>query len=126
MAGSNRTFVYHLTPGPEDTSLVAAQARKILAWACEGDERITCHEVSGEALGTVTLNMTIRGRDQWWSRQLAQDIVNLVTWGLKEPTLTQLDFQSHRQEAHTHRGYAFGRTKRYREPKPPKPADEPA
>ena len=117
MTGSNRTFTYALTPVPEDRDRVLKKATKILAMACDGDSRITCHGITGEALGIITISLTIKGRDQWWSRQLAQDIVNFVTWGL-EPGVTQLDLESRRQEAHTHRGYAHGRTKRYRESKP--------
>lgn len=116
MAGSKRTFTYVLTPAPENTDRVLKKAQKILGWACEGDPRIICHGVSGEALGTVILSLTIQGRDQWWARQLAQDVLNHVTWGL-ETDATQLDLQSRRQAAHTHRGYQFGRTKPYREPK---------
>ncbi len=117
MAGSRRTFQYAITPAPGDVPRVAAQARKILGWACEGDDRIECHDVEGEAVGTVVLVLTIRGRDQWWSRQLAQDILSLTTWGLKNEVKTSLDLQSHRQEVHQNRGYAHGRTKRFREPK---------
>jgi hypothetical protein len=100
---------------------VAAQARKILGWTCDGDPRVECHDVSGEALGTVVLSFTIVGRDQWWCRQLAQDILNRITWGLTNDVETKLDLQSYRQEPHTHRGYAHGRTKPYREPAPRQP-----
>jgi hypothetical protein len=118
MAGSKRTFSYRLTPRPEDTDRVLRQAEKVLGWACEGDDNIICHGIKGEALGTVEIMLTIVGRDQWWSRQLAQDILNIVTWGL-ETGATQLELQSHRQQAHQHRGYRYGRTKRYREPRAP-------
>jgi len=116
--GSRRTFTYRLTPKPEDTDKVLKQAQRVLGWACEGDKHIECHGVSGEALGVVELSLTIVGRDQWWSRQLAQDILNVVTWGIST-NATKLELASHRQEAHTHRGYQWGRTKRYREPKTP-------
>lgn len=115
MAGSTRTFSYTLTPRPEDTDQVAGKARKILSWACEGDNRITCHEIQGEALGRVTLSLTIVGRDQWWCRQLAQDIVNLVSWSLANPA--QLDLRSDRQKPHQNRGYRAGRRKTWREPR---------
>lgn len=118
MPGSRRTFAYRLTPAPEDTDRVVKQARRVLAWACEGDDRIECHDVTGEALGIVELHLTVINRDQWACRQLAQDILNLVTWGLKNPT--QLDLNSKRQQTHDHRGYAHGRSKRYNEPRPPK------
>lgn len=124
MPGSKRTFVYSLTPTVEDVPAVAAAARRVLGWACEGDDRITCHEVSGEGLGTVTLTLTIAGRDRWWATQLAQDILNLVTWGV-EHRATRLDLESHRQKPHSNRGYQHGRTKRWREPKATAPEDSP-
>ena len=120
MPGSNRTFEYTLkAENVEDTDRLLKRVERILGWACEGDDRITCHGVSGEAIGIVTINLTVRGRDQWWSRQLAQDIVNLTTWGLANSV--SLDLRSFRQEAHEHRGYQWGRSKRYREPRPPSP-----
>ncbi len=115
-AGSRRTFSYAITPtSPEGTEQVARRAKKILGWACEGDARIECHDVSGEAMGAVVLNMTVRGRDQWWCRQLAQDLLNIVLWGIRNDVETKLDLQSYRQEPHDRRGYGHGRTKRYRE-----------
>lgn len=114
MPGSKTIFTYTLTPKPEEVDKVRAQADRVLGWACEGDTRITCHEVTGTALGAVTLSMTIHGRDRWWATQLAQDILNIVLWGL-ETGATRLDLQSRRQPPHDHRGYAHGRTKRYRE-----------
>lgn len=113
--GSKRTFTYSLIPEPSDVARVEAQARKVLAWACDGDDRITCHDVNGSALGVVTLSMTIHGRDRWWSTQLAQDVLNIVLWGLRNDVKTRLDLQSRQQEIHMHRGYAHGRTKRHRE-----------
>lgn len=114
MAGSKRVFTYTLIPpAGEDTKVLAARARRILAWACDGDDRIVCQDISGEAVGVVTLNLTIQGRDQWWSRQLAQDIVNYVTWGLANPARLQLD--SKREAPHHNRGYSGGRTKRWRD-----------
>lgn len=118
MAGSKRSFSYSLTPAPEDTDKVFKQAQRVLGWACDGDDRVQCHEVTGEALGVVTLNVTVHGRDQWATRQITQDILNLILWGLKHPTDLEMDLKSERQEVHQHRGYAYGRTKRYREPKP--------
>lgn len=118
MPGSKTTFNYTLVPEPDDTEKVRAQAERVLGWACEGDDRITCHEVTGTALGAVALSMTIHARDRWWATQLAQDILNIVLWGL-ETGATRLDLQSRRQEPHDHRGYAHGRTKRYRERKTP-------
>lgn len=113
MPGSARTFIYTLRPKEGDAKRLTTQARKILGWACEGDKRITCHGVDGEAFGVVQLNLTIVGRDQWWSRQLAQDLVNMVSWGLANPA--QMDLLSNRQVPHSHRGYAYGRIKAWRE-----------
>ena len=118
MPGSTRTFAYTLIPTtPGDTAKVAAKARKIMAYACDGDDRITCHGVNdkgveGEPLGRVTLSMTITARDQWWCKQLAQDVLNLVTWGLG--TQVSLDLRSARQPPHQQRGYGRGRTKTWR------------
>jgi hypothetical protein len=114
VAGSKRTFEYRLRPEPDEFARAQAKAGKILAWACEGDKRIECHGISGEALGVITLNLTIVNRDQWACRQLAQDILNLVTWGLAKDNLTKLELQSRRQAPHTTRGYAGGRTKTWR------------
>lgn len=118
MPGSKRTFSYSLTPkDAADLPKVAARARKILAWACEGDDRITCHSIDGEAIGRVTMNLTIIGRDRWWAMQLAQDILNLVTWQLKADV--SLDLRSTRLPPHENRGYVKGnRTKRWNDPKP--------
>jgi hypothetical protein len=117
MPGSRRTYSYALVPTTqEDAPKVLARAERILGWACDGDERVECHGITGEAVGSITLNLTIVGRDQWWSRQLAQDILNLVTWGL-EKDATKLQLESKRQEVHMNRGYAHGRTKTYRTPK---------
>lgn len=123
MAGSLRTFTYQLTPAPEDAPKVLSAATRILGWACDGDPRITCHEVTGEALGTVTLSMTILGRDRWWSTQLAQDVLDLVLWGI-ENTATRVDLESRRQKPHSNRGYRHGRTKRTRERATTRPAQE--
>jgi hypothetical protein len=121
MPGSTRRFEYTLTPVRGDVDKVAEKARKILAWACEGDRRITCHGVrgsgvEGEPLGRVTLSMTIRGRDRWWATQLAQDILDIITWGLEAKV--DLDLRSARLSPHLNRGYARGnRTKTWKDPK---------
>lgn len=114
MPGSTRTFTYTLLPPLEDVSRVEKQARKVLGWACDGDDRISCHDVTGSALGVVTIGLTIHGRDRWWATQLAQDVLDIVLWGL-QTNATRLQLQSRKLEAHTHRGYAHGRTKRHRE-----------
>jgi|SRR5688572_12007914 hypothetical protein len=114
MPGSVRTFEYTLVPQDgDDAEQMARQARKILGWACDGDPRITCHGVGGEMFGAIQLSMTIVGRDQWWSRQLAQDLVNMVTWGLRNPA--RMDILSTRKAPHMNRGYAHGRVKQWRE-----------
>jgi hypothetical protein len=120
MPGSRRTFTYVLTPKAEDTAKVAQQARRVLGWACEGDSRVECHDVTGDALGIVTLNLTVLGRDQWACRQVAQDILNHVTWGLQQPADLQLE--SRRFPPHTKRGYGNGRTKTWRDPRSPEEA----
>src|SRR5262245_16540966 len=103
MPRTTRTFTYNLIPKTEDVGQLADRARKVLAYACSGDDRITCHDVTGDMLGIVTLSMTIKARDRWWATQLAQDILNFVLWGL-EDTAARLDLQSHRPSPHTHRG----------------------
>lgn len=117
MPGSRRTFTYSLTPEAGDVKRALRQANKVLAWACEGDSRIECHGVTGEAVGTITLNLTIVNRDQWACRQLAQDILNYVTWGIR--TDVNLDLESVRLGPHGHRGYQHGRSKSFNEPRPP-------
>lgn len=117
MPGSKRTYTYSLTPKPEDLAKVLRKTTYWLGWACDGDNRITCHETTGGPLGAVIISMTIQGRDRWWSTQLAQDILNRVLWGLESDGV-RLDLKSVPQEPHDHRGYAHGRTKRYRERKP--------
>ena len=117
MPGSTRTFSYTLIPkDPEALEKVAAKAHRILGWACDGDDRITCYGIDGEALGIVTLNLTIKARDRWWAMQLAQDILNYITWGLRSDV--DLDLRSEGPPPHENRGYVRGnRTKTWREPK---------
>lgn len=109
-----RTFSYTLKAADQEGhEMLVKKARKVLGWACDGDSRITCHGVDGEAVGVVQINMTIKGRDLWATHQLAQDILNQVTWGLKQPAEAQLSSKS--QEPHSNRGYAHGRVKTWRE-----------
>lgn len=117
MPGSKRTFTYSLTPEAGGVERALKQARRVLAWACDGDARIECHGVTGEALGTITLNLTIINKDQWACRQLAQDILNYVTWGIGEKV--DLDLESERLPPHRQRGYRHGRAKSFNEPRPP-------
>lgn len=114
MPGSRRRFTYTLIPTTsEETQAIADKARKILGWACEGDKRIECHDVTGDALGVITLNLTVLGRDQWACRQVAQDLLNYVSWGLENPADLQL--ASGKLPPHRHRGYGYGRTKTWRD-----------
>ena len=115
MPGSKRTYSYVLVPRQvEDTERLLKRTVYHLGWACDMDKRITHHETSSGALGAVTMTMVIEARDRWWSAQLAQDILNKILWGLERDSV-RLELASERQEPHTHRGYAHGRTKRYRE-----------
>lgn len=119
MPGSRRSFTYSLTPDPGELERALKKAKKILGWTCDGEPRVTCHGITGEALGTITLNLTVVNKDQWACRQLAQDILNHITWGIQ--TQVTMDLVSERFEPHSHRGYAHGRTKRFKEPRPKKP-----
>lgn len=126
MPASNRTFNYTLIPTKaEDLERVTRHATRWLNQACEGDKKITCHGITGDALGVVTMSMTIRARDRWWAAQLAQDVLNYVLWSLEhssaglERGAVRLALESERQAPHDHRGYAHGRTKRYRERRRP-------
>lgn len=110
MPGTTLTFSYSIIPAPDNVENIEKRARKVLGWACDGDKRITCHEVTGAGLGIVTLSLTIHGRDRWWATQLAQDILNRVLWGL-ESGATRLDLQSRKQPPHKRRGYAYRRTR---------------
>lgn len=117
MPGTTRTFAYAIHPkSGEDLAVLERRARKVLGWACDGDSRITCHGVTGDALGFVQLNMTVVGRDRWRCMGVAQEILNMVTWGLAEPA--SVDLRSARPPVHDHRGYAHGRTKTWREVTP--------
>lgn len=126
MAGSTRTFQYSIQADPAVIPRLVARAE---ARACESNDQVTCHGVTGEALGVVIMNLTVTGRDQWACRQIVQDILNYVTWGVSVK-VTKLDLTSRRQEPHDHRGYSHGRTKRGRapngsRPRPAPPAREP-
>lgn len=128
MAGSTRTFQYSIQADPAVIPRLLARAE---ARACESNDQVTCHGVTGEALGVVIMNLTVTGRDQWACRQVVQDILNYVTWGVSVK-VTKLDLTSRRQEPHDHRGYSHGRTKRGRapngsrpRPNPPSPGSEP-
>lgn len=101
--------------------MIATRVRKILGYACDGDDRITCLGVEGEALGTIIIRAKIIGRDQWWTRQLAQDLINTITWGAGTHRDVSLDLQSVRLPAHESRGYVNGnRTARSNRRRPKK------
>lgn len=119
MPGSRRSFTYTLTPAPGELERALKKATKILGWACDGEPRVECHGITGEVLGTITLNLTVVNKDQWACRQLAQDILNHVTWGIS--TEVTMDLISERFAPHTRRGYAHGRSKRRNEPRPKQP-----
>lgn len=113
MPGSVREYTYTIKPkGDDDVGRLTGQARRVLGWACDGDKRITCKGVTGDAFGLVQLSFTIKARDQWYSRELAQEILNLVTWGLASPA--ELQLASERLPAHQMRGYMHGRVKQWR------------
>lgn len=113
MPESVREYSYTLKPEGADARRLAAQARKVMGWAAAGDKRITEVHVDGDAFGVIQLSFRIKARDQWYSRQLAQDLLNMVSWGLQNPAGVEL--ASTRLPAHERRGYAWGRTKRWRE-----------
>jgi hypothetical protein len=108
-----RDYTFTLTPpDPEDATELARRARKVLAWACEGEHRIECQEVTGEAVGTVQVSFRVTNKDRWACGQLAQDLIHIVTSTLANPV--NLDIESARLPPHTSRGYAYGRKKRWR------------
>lgn len=96
--------------GGETIEELARRARKVLSWACDGDDRITCKGVEGEALGMVQIKFSVTGRDQWWTGQLSQDLINLITMRLRNPA--DLDLSKERPPTHGNRGYQHGRSRR--------------
>ena len=111
-----RDYTWRLTPeSDEDLADLSRRAHKVLAWACEGEKRLTCKGITGEALGVVELAFTIVGRDLWAAGQISQDLINHVTWRLKNPA--QVTMTSLGQAPHEHRGYAHGRQKRVNRPR---------
>lgn len=106
-----KTYRWRLTPRAEEAvEDLARRARKVLGWACDGDPRITCKGVTGEPFGFIDISFKITGRDLWWTGQLGQDIINLVTKRLLDPAAVDIDIE--REPIHDHRGYAYGRTAR--------------
>lgn len=111
-----RDYVWRLRPGEdEDLAELSRRARKVLAWACEGDNRLTCQGVTGEALGFVEIGFRVVGRDLWAAGQIGQDIINLATRRLIRPAHATVAMEP--LGPHDHRGYAHGRTKRVNRPR---------
>lgn len=111
-----RDYVWRLTPqNNEDLADLSRRAHKVLAWACEGEKRLTCKGITGEALGFVELTFTVVGRDLWGAGQISQDLINHVTWRLRNPA--SVIMTSDPQPPHENRGYAHGRTKRVNRPR---------
>ena len=111
-----RDYIFTLTPATAETvDEVARRARKILAWVCDGEKRIQCSGVDGEAFGLVQVSLEVKGRDRWACGQLAQDVIHMVTIGLRDPAQLGIHFDS--KPTHTHRGYQYGRSKRWRAPR---------
>jgi len=111
-----RDYVWRLTPSEsEDLADLSRRAHKVLAWACEGEKRLTCKGITGEALGFVELNFQVVGRDLWAAGQISQDLVNHVTWRLANPA--EVVTWSEPQGPHQNRGYAHGRTRRVNRPR---------
>jgi hypothetical protein len=109
-----RDYQFTLTPSqPEGLPQLAQRARKVLAWACEGEKRITCFGVDGDLYGLVQIRFTATGKDRWACGQLAQDLIHVVTEGLANPAKLEID--SNRLPIHDHRGYRYGRTRTWRE-----------
>lgn len=108
---TTKSYVWTLHPfKEEELSDLARRARKVLAWACDGDDRITCMGVDGEALGMVQIKFSVTGRDRWWTGQLSQDLINTITMRLQNPA--DLDLKWERPPTHGNRGYQHGRSRR--------------
>lgn len=108
---TTKSYVWTLHPfRDEELADLARRARKVLAWACDGDDRITCMGVDGESLGMVQIRFSVTGRDRWWTGQLSQDLINTITMKLQNPA--DLDLQWERPPTHGNRGYQHGRSRR--------------
>lgn len=111
---TTREFSFTLTPAEgQDIQDLARRTRKVMGWACEGDHRITCQGVDGELFGVVQVNVQVSGKDRWNCGQVAQDLIQAVTIGIKDPA--GLTAESRQLPTHTNRGYQHGRSKRWRE-----------
>lgn len=111
-----RDYVWRLVPTEgEDLADLSRRAHKVLAWACEGEKRLTCKGITGEPLGMVELTFQVVGRDLWAAGQISQDLINHVTWRLKNPA--KVTVMSEPRAPHQNRGYAHGRTKRVNSPR---------
>ena len=110
---TTREYRFTLVPHEDATTeRLARRARKVLAWACEGENRITCQGVEGEAVGAVQLRFMVTAKDRWAAGQVAQDLVNAVTWGLEQPA--GFEVEGWHLPPHMNRGYGHGRVKRWR------------
>jgi hypothetical protein len=110
---TTRTYSWTLKPPEEQLDDFSRRARKVLAWACEGDTRISCQGVTGEAFGVVEISFAVTGRDLWATGQISQDLINTVTMRLKNPA--DIDFTRERPPVHGNRGYGYGRKRRINE-----------
>lgn len=108
---TTRSYVWTLKPR-EDEHLedLSRRAHKVLAWACDGDKRVECQGVHGEAMGIVQIRFAVTGRDMWATGQISQDIINVVTMRLRNPA--DLDLSKEKPPVHRSRGYKHGRAKR--------------
>lgn len=108
---TTRAYRWSLVPREgEELSELARRARKVLAWACDGDKRVTCQGVDGEMLGLVQISFSVTGRDGWAAGQISQDIINTITLRLRNPA--ELDLDKERPPVHGNRGYRHGRSRR--------------
>lgn len=108
---TTRAYRWTLTPREgEHLDELSRRARKVLAWACDGDRRVSCQGVDGEAVGIVQISFSVTGRDMWATGQISQDIINVVTMRLRNPA--DLDLNKENPPVHRSRGYAHGRGRR--------------
>lgn len=109
---TTRAYQWTLTPAAESETVdeLSRRARKVLAWACDGDDRISCKGVGGEGLGMVQISFSVTARDQWATGQISQDLINTITLRLRNPA--ELDLVKERPPTHRSRGYGHGRSRR--------------
>lgn len=111
-----RNYIWRLTPREdEDLAELGRRARGVLGWACEGDKRLECQGVSGEAFGFVEIGFQVKGRDLWDAGQIGQNIIDLATRRLRNPAIASVLVAP--LSPHDHRGYEHGRTQRVNRPR---------